>query len=341
MDNMDNKTKIFYIVESITGSKGNGIAQQALTWSRILSKYTDIKTILVNSWDEYTYQEGDVVHLFGSSGVWFYDVANRMKEKGCKVVWSPICDNVDSPKIQRMKTFIGNKRLQLFSYPMIRKQTYDIVDKVFVRSRYEMEYLKSAYGIGDSQMVVVPLSMSYEDNIQIFSASRENFCLHISSISQERKNVLRLVKASKKYNFRLILAGNKGSDTEYQRIGKEIIGARNIEVLGYISEEKKRELYQKAKVFALPSIKEGVGIVALDAAHYGCEIVITNQGGPKEYFGDLSYQVDPYDIDNIGKSIILAMEGTNQPELSEWVNKHYSQPVIASCLAKAYHELIK
>lgn len=50
--------------------------------------------------------------------------------------------------------------------------------------------------------------------------------------------------------------------------------------------------------------------------------------------------MDPYDIDSIGKSIILAMKGTNQPELSEWVNKYYSQPVIASCLAKAYHELI-
>lgn len=47
------------------------------------------------------------------------------------------------------------------------------------------------------------------------------------------------MKASKKYNFRLILAGSKGSDTEYRRIEKEIIGESNIEVLGFISEEKR------------------------------------------------------------------------------------------------------
>lgn len=46
---------------------------------------------------------------------------------------------------------------------------------------------------------------------------------------------------------------------------------------------------------------EGVGIVAVDAAIYGCEIVITNIGGPKEYYDNMAYTVNPYNIDDIGK----------------------------------------
>ena len=62
---------------------------------------------------------------------------------------------------------------------------------------------------------------------------------------------------------------------------QEIGDYSDIKILGFISEEKKMELYSKAKVFALPSICEGVGIVAVDAAYCGCDIVITNDGCPK------------------------------------------------------------
>ena len=331
--------KVFYVVDSFTGSKGNGIAQQALTWSNILKQYTDVEIVLVNPWDMYDYQEGDVVHLFGSSGVWFYDVTKRMKEKGCKVVWSPICDNNDSPRLQQIKTFMGNRRLNIFSYPMIRKQTYDIIDKVYVRSNYEKQYIRSAYGVKECRFELIPLSISYREDDFNVETSRENFCFHISSIYQERKNVIRLIKAAKKYHFKLVLAGSKGNDNKFKSIDDEIHGADNIEALGYISEEEKIDLYRKAKVFALPSIKEGVGIVAIDAAHFGCEIVITNIGGPKEYYGNLAHLVNPYDIDSIGKAVVAAMRDGHQPELKEWIDERYSQRTIAIKLSQTYQKL--
>ena len=138
---------------------------------------------------------------------------------------------------------------------------------------------------------------------------RETFCIHISSISDECKNVLRLIKAAKKFGFRLVLAGKKGSVSQFKPLADEIGNSDNIEVMGFISEEQKLDLYRRAKVFALPSIKEGVGIVALDAAHFGCEVVITDVGGPKEYFGDYAYKVNPYSIDSIGIAIKTAMGG--------------------------------
>lgn len=334
--------KLYFIVDSHIGSKGNGISSQATTWANILEKYAKMEVVLVNPWDKYDFQKGDIVHLFGSGGVWFYDVAISLKEKGCIVIWSPICDNIDSPVIQRLKAYMGSRKLQIFSFPMIRRFACRMVDKIFARSNYEKEYIMAAYGVAENKIDVIPLSMSYDDKDDINLKSRKDFCLHISSIYQGRKNVLQLIKAAKKYDFHLILAGNKGSETQFKPFEEEIGNYKNIEVLGFISDEEKIDLYKRAKVFALPSIKEGVGIVALDAAHFGCEIVITEIGGPKEYYNNLAYVVNPYDVDSIGLAIqsALGKGGEHQPELSEWVNKMYSQRTIANLLYTSYIRIV-
>ena len=166
-------------------------------------------------------------------------------------------------------------------------------------------------------------------------------CLHISSIYQPRKNVIRLVDAAKKYGFNLILAGNTGSDEQFRPIKDAIGNASNIEVLGFVSEKEKLELYQKAKVFALPSIQEGVGIVALDAAVLGCEIAITDIGGPKEYYYGKCAEVAPYDVDSIGQGITSLLNGEKQyqPSLSKELIAKYSPGAMANKLVNVYKEL--
>ena len=330
---------IYYIVDSLTGSLGNGITSQAMTWADILEKHQGIIVHKVNPWVSYSYKKGDIVHLFGSSGTWFLSATQNLKAKGCKVVWSPICDNIDNPVSQRLKTHLGSDKLQLYSLPMVRKKAYVVVDCVFVRSQYEKEYIMKAYRVVENKIRIVPLSISYDDHSHVNVDDRETFCLHISSISDERKNVLRLIKAAKKFGFRLVLAGKKGSVSQFKPLADEIGNSDNIEVMGFISEEQKLDLYRRAKVFALPSIKEGVGIVALDAAHFGCEVVITDVGGPKEYYGDLAWKVNPYSVDEIGQAILEAMTKTHQPALKTHVDKEYSKNSIADKLIKSYENL--
>ncbi|MCM1140875.1 MAG: glycosyltransferase [Muribaculum sp.] len=90
----------------------------------------------------------------------------------------------------------------------------------------------------------------------------------------------------------------------------------------------------------MPSIIEGVGLTALEAAHYGCDIVITNIGGPKEYYGDYAYLVNPYNIDDIGQQIVNALNSTKQPSLKEYLNKTSSMEVTIDLLERSYKELI-
>ena len=101
-------------------------------------------------------------------------------------------------------------------------------------------------------------------------------------------------------------------------------------------------LYRRCKVFALPSINEGVGIVALNAAVQGANIVITNVGGPKEYYGNFAYQVDPHNVDDIGQAVLRAMDDdTMQPHLRQHIITNYCCEAIAERLVNAYNKLTK
>ena len=113
--------------------------------------------------------------------------------------------------------------------------------------------------------------------------------------------------------------------------------------MGFVSDDELSLLYDRAKVFALPSINEGVGLVALEAAMHECNIVITNIGGPKEYYpSGLAQLVDPYNIDSIGRAIITALaDNETQPKLKDFIEKNYSVSNCTDILINFYSKVLK
>ena len=113
-------------------------------------------------------------------------------------------------------------------------------------------------------------------------------------------------------------------------------------MIGFVSDEELIGLYNKAKVFALPSVNEGVGLVALEAAIHGCNIVITNLGGPKEYYETGTVElVNPYDIDNIGQSVMRALnDNKSQPKLREALIQKYNVSSCVDKLIRQYQQII-
>lgn len=339
--------KIAFIIypDVIISNKSNGIRSQAITWGenlRRLGHHIDY----INNWGDYDWKTYDVIHFFGAGG-WAMSVAHRLKKINDNLVLSPIIDPVSHPNYLKYNTkylisnFLKNKinfNDNNFDTSLLLNQ----FKKICVRSEYEGEYISRVFHVSDRLLSIIPLS--YDMNLASVEwnlKEKENFCLHISSIYQPRKNVIRLIEAAKKYDFKLILAGNKGTEDQFKPL-KDIIGeSNNIEVLGFISEKEKIDLYKRASVFALPSIQEGVGIVALDAAILGCEIVISNIKGPKEYYNNKCFEVDPFDVDSIGIAIINALSGIKgyQPNLSDEVREKYSSVAIACKIENMYSKL--
>lgn len=330
--------RIAYIIVplAVVSGNSNGIKSQAITWKNGMQK-AGHEVDEINLWNNYNWKKYDLIHIFGT-GLWLYTFVQSLSIKNPNIVLSPIIDSLESPTLYSLVSQIGSTKLKLWSPTFTLRKTLPLIRGVYVRSQHEAKYIKKM--MSQDQIHILPLATS--ENNTNNSSSRDNFCLHISSISQPRKNVLRLIKAAKKYNFKLVLAGSTGSEIDFKPLREEIGDAKNISVLGFISHEEKIKLYSKAKVFALPSLNEGVGIVALDAAILGCEIVLTKLGAPKEYYNGSAELVDPFNIDSIGKSIvkILNNEIKHQPELSSHIMRHYSSLVVNKKLIDSYQKIL-
>ena len=316
---------------------GDGSKMQAEIWAKELERKGH-QVDRINPWGHYDWKSYDVIHVFGF-GLWNYDMIHWGSGINPNFVFSPIIDTNTPMWKYKLATHFGCSKLRLFSQNYALRELKPDIKLFLARTEYEANYLRKGYGIREDKIAIVPLSfrdISYNDSIE-----KEPFCLFAGTMTQPRKNVPRLIEAAKKYHFRLKLVGNKGNASSEASLRSLIGNAQNIEIVGFVSDEELVSLYNRAKVFALPSLNEGVGLVALEAAICGCNIVITNLGGPKEYYEKGSVElVNPYDIDDIGKAVLRALENNNtQPYLRETLIKKYNVSTSVDKLVDYYQQL--
>lgn len=335
------KKRIAYIIyqNAIISGKSNGVRSQALTWCNMLNSF-GMECVLINNWEDYEWNSFSAIHIFGYDTA-IYSFVSALSKKNPNLFLSPIIDSNQSFFNYKLATFNGFDTLRLLSVNFALRKALPFLKAVCVRTEHEGKYFTKSFGLNEANVFKVPLSYGLQkpDDLETILHQKEIFCLHISSLYQDRKNVKRLVEAAKKYNFKLVLAGSKGNIADFKPIANAIGNAANITVLGYLSKEDLIELYSKAKVFALPSTNEGVGIVALDAALYGCNIAITNIEGPKEYYPNMETFAlfDPYNVDDIGKKIETLLETKNNGNLSAFIANNYSSEQVFKQLLKMYN----
>ena len=92
----------------------------------------------------------------------------------------------------------------------------------------------------------------------------------------ETINNLRLTNRLQNINF--IFAGTGAEEAELKKICRNYKLDDNIEFLGWISGENKKQLYVNSQMAILPSYNEGLPISILEAISYGLPVVSTNVG---------------------------------------------------------------
>lgn len=321
--------KIAFILSYGGFAPTNGIVSQGLTWKKGLESLGH-EVILINMWDKNDWKSFDGILFFGFN-VYSCEFINVVSKVNSNIIVAPILDPDYSIISLRIYTHWGSHKLRLTNPFYSLRGVKNKIKTVLVRSEFEKTYMVKGFGFPAEKCKIVRLSCGITPPDIL--PQKEPFCLHISLLCDKRKNVKRLIDAAKKYNFRLVLAGKLRNQEEQQLLHSWIGNANNIEYRGFISEEEKMDLYSRAKVFALPSTNEGVGIVALEAAAMGCDIVITKLGGPHEYYQDKAKIVDPYNVDEIGQAIKYFIDGkTYQPDLKYFILQNYSLQNISRIL---------
>lgn len=324
--------KIAYVLsESACVSPYSGIRIQAETWAGELERQGQ-QVVRVSPWEQQDWQSYDAIHIFGYCTM--LNSLSRIPNKN--IAFSPIIDSFQPIWKYRLVTYWGSNRLRLTSHNYELRQAARYIRIWCVRTQFEYDYVHRAYGISPSMIAIIPLS--YRVTPPEVYPDKESFCLHVSKITDQRKNVERLVDAAIKYRFRLVMAGSVDyAAYERSSLKTKIESNDHITYLGRVSDEQLLQLYSSAKVFSLPSIGEGVGLVALEAAACGCDVVVTRIGGPKEYYNGHAFLVDPYDADTIGEAVLKALSATNhQPHLMAYIQSKYNLTKCVSDLIRVY-----
>lgn len=324
----------------LNSGPSNGVRSQALAWREALELLGQ-KVELVDLWGGAKFSSFDIVHFFGS-GHWLKGLAVSARNAGARVVQSPIIDSNRSWRVYRIAASLKIPTLRLGTLNSITSEELKISDRVLVRSMHEETLVIKGLGVPAGKVELVPLGVKMSTRKDDSAGDgRLDRCLHVSSFTQDRKNVARLIRACHKANIGLDLVGNKGSEFErwVSQFEPEVL--KDVVFHGFVSEEELDELYRTRKIFALPSLEEGVGLVALDAAARGCEIVITELGGPKEYHGGHAVTVDPFSVASIAGGLAKARERVRTRDLSNHIRAHHSVERSAARLLETYRALME
>ena len=150
------------------------------------------------------------------------------------------------------------------------------------------------------------------------------------------KNQFNLIKALNNTDFKLLLIGDASPNQQnYYRRCRQI-AAGNIEFTGRLSQEDLVNYYKKAKVHILPSWFETCGLSSMEAAAMGCNIVITDRGYTREYFGDSAVYCDPGKPESIYNAVVTASKTNPSIALQKKIFDRYTWKHAATITLEAY-----
>lgn len=223
-----------------------------------------------------------------------------------------------------------------------RKSILQILQRatlVMPNSDAEYQKLTAEYGI-HKEYTIVPSGIDaglFQNDEKI--AKDESIVLCAARI-EGIKNQLNLIKALNDSKYTLLLVGSpapnqKGYYNECRRIA-----SKNVIFYSHIPQEELISFYKMAKVHALPSWFETCGLSSLEAAAMGCNIMITDKGYTKEYFGHHAFYCEPGDPESIFQNIENASKSDCSNELREKIFQQYTWQQAATITMNAYTKIL-
>ncbi len=154
------------------------------------------------------------------------------------------------------------------------------------------------------------------------------------------KNQLNLIKALNNTDFTLMIIGAPAPNQRAYYENCRKIAASNIIFHDPLPQAQLVKYYGEAKVHALPSWFETCGLSSLEAAAMGCNLVISDKGYTREYFGEDAFYADPDNIESIYKAVETASKAEFRQGLQQKILEKYTWKQAANVTAEAYKKII-
>src|SRR6187200_3409449 len=356
--------KIAFITRSTLYSVPGGDTEQIVQTARFLKEMGVIVELFLAT-DKIDYSKYDLVHVFNitrPADILFhianttkpvvvstilvdyteYDLHHRKGLPGLVLRLFPAGANEYVKTIARWLLRKDSLRSKSYLWKGQRKSIREILQKsslLLPNSEAEYQALEEMYGVKKNYYVIrngIDHSLfSYLPEIQ----KDDKLVLSAARI-EGRKNQINLIKALNDTPYTLLLTGQPAPNQRKYYDECRRIASTNIIFCGRVPVRTLLEYYGKAKVHVLPSWHETCGLSSLEAAAMGCNIVITDKGFTREYFGDDAFYCDPGDPGSILQAVEKAAQSRCQNKLQQNVFRQYTWQHAASDTLDAYKKII-
>lgn len=322
--------------------RGHGVAAQARYQAEALESIGHTVELL-NPWQWQDIQDLDVLHFFAPC-VLFPALDELFPgRRHTLIAYSPIIDSNQSFIAYRWAADLGSFSSRFATIAGICRSQAQHSDLVLARSQHERQRVIRSLQISTAKVEIVlngcsppGKSESGVDSIMDSLDLPKDFVLHISAFTQERKNALRLSQAAAELGFPLVIAGLGTPGPIFHELNQRMRQGQNTTLLGFVDAATKAALYSRCRVFCLPSNHEGTGLVAVEAASYGANLVITTNGGASDYFLEMADYVNPFDLADIKRGLATAWDRPKGDRLRSHVIDTLTWEHSARSLADAY-----
>lgn len=356
--------KIAFITRSTLHTVPGGDTEQVLQTAKFLQQ-RGIEVSVFLTTDPIDYSRYDLVHFFNLTRP--ADILSHLSKTEKPVVVSTILVDYTEYDAYHRKGIPGlilqffpsaaNEYIKTIARWLLRKDSLqgksylwkgqtksirEILQKarlLLPNSEAEYQQVEQQYGIPKRYMVVPngidSTLFSFDDGIK----KDEKLVLSAARI-EGRKNQLNLIRALNNTSYTVLLTGLPAPNQQAYYSACKKIAAGNIVFCGRVPIEELIGYYKKAKVHVLPSWHETCGLSSLEAAAMGCNIVVTEKGFTREYFGDDAFYCDPGDPASIYEAVEKAAQAECNKKLQQKIALHYTWQQAAATTLKAYQTII-
>ena len=301
-------------------------------------------------------QKFDIVHLFNSprfeeTESFINNAISQKKPTVFSTIFWPkdeLAVGIASSKIVRLcRNIIGIKATltlwRIFklrdSKFLVEKRIFESVDMLLPNSEGEMRQIMKVFGIKNKPYMSIVNAIDTDSFKLAPNTAREDYVLSVGRV-ENRKNTLKLIEACHQLGYKLILIGGYDSKDEYTKRCLDLVEQYDFEHIDNIDQEALLPYYYRAKVHAMVSWYETPGLATMEAACGGCNILTTDRGSVREYFGDKATYCDPFSQESIVAGLKLSMERKIDTSLRDLILEKYTWEKAAAQTKDAYVELL-
>jgi glycosyltransferase involved in cell wall biosynthesis len=309
----------------------------------------DVK--LFDMWDfNLKLTKDDLVHIF-LANISTYSLASNLKLYGAKYVVNPIIfSNHSAWKIklyQNLEKPLNKLFIRSISDYKITNLICNNAEIVLPNTINEGNLLVEGMNVKREKVQVIHNGVEKrfsEADANLFQKKYglKDFILYVGHLGPDRKNGKNIIKALQQIDHQAVIIADILHNEEGEWCRKEIEKSKNIKLIEWLNHDDPlfASAYAACNTFILPTKYETPGRAALEAGLAGANIVITPNGGTKEYFEKYAEYPNPNSVESITKAIKISLNKKKTNELKDRILENYIWSIIAKNTLDVYKEII-